>query len=952
MEQRKTTLKIRSHNINGFASSSEFIRRQCDDGSFSILAMQEHWLRPSFRKQKGINKLKILHPEYDAFGTSGMSDQIDQRILKGRPYGGTGFLFKKDLSNSIRARVDLKHNRVTVLELNTSHDKILLINAYLPYFNPSNITEQLTEYRDTLAFIENIMTTNSNHKFILLMDMNCNIFAPQNAFSELIHDIMSEYDLVSSFDFSPNFDHNVEYTRFDIKRNSYTLIDGILLSRSLTNIVESSQICHSHDNVSDHLPIEITISVEICDFFREPSKITNYIPWSTLSDVELSNYQTAMTHALRQITIPSHALNHANHLCDNCDCIIALETFYKDIIGAIEMADRSLPRKRHGLAKPFWSPELTDLKKKSLDAHNLWKNCNCPRSGPIYHEKLQTNYNYKLQLRKSKAETNRSMSAQISNNLLNKDSTGFWRSWNQINGGSEPPSSMIDGSMNYDDIANCFSRTYSSIYTDSPANCVLREKFNQEYRTYFDNHVSDSLDPYLFSWSDMTNAVFKLKVGKSASTFIKAEHIFRGSPELICYLHLLFNGLISHSYLPFDFLCGTVSPIVKDANGDSTDSSNYRPITLGPTFSQLFEYLLFDKFGHFLESDNLQFGFKRGHSASHAYFALRSCVDYFIKHGSNVLVAFMDCSKAFDTVSHYGIFLKLIGRNVPLCFLRIIMFLYLNMRSRCQWRGSFSEYFDVLTGTKQGGVISPRIFTLYVDDLIARLRKRGIGCHIIELFIACLFYADDLCLIAPTRSAMQELINCCQEYCEEFCLSFNVKKSKILLFGKATVDQITPIILNGKPLQFVSEWKYLGITVIAGNKLTFSAKPALSAYYRSVNSIMSVLRKPDETVLMNLLFSNCVPILTYGCETVEFSAGDMRTFNIAINDAIRKIYSYQRWESVRVLRQSAGFPGIYDIFSRRSEAFLKRNLKSTNQVIVQLTTLILSERIENERLPF
>ena len=91
---------------------------------------------------------------------------------------------------------------------------------------------------------------------------------------------------------------------------------------------------------------------------------------------------------------------------------------------------------------------------------------------------------------------------------------------------------------------------------------------------------------------------------------------------------------------------------------------------------------------------------------------------------------------------------------------------------------------------------------------------------------------------------------------------------------------------------------------------------------------------------MNLLFSNCVPILTYGCETVEFSASDMRTFNIAINDAIRKIYSYQRWESVRDLRQSAGFPSIYDIFSRRSEAFLNGNRQSTNQVIVQLTTLV------------
>ena len=116
--------------------------------------------------------------------------------------------------------------------------------------------------------------------------------------------------------------------------------------------------------------------------------------------------------------------------------------------------------------------------------------------------------------------------------------------------------------------------------------------------------------------------------------------------------------------------------------------------------------------------------------------------------------------------------------------------------------------------------------------------------------------------------------------------------------------------------------------------------------------MLSVLRKPDETVLMNLLFSNCVPILSYGCETVEFSSSDMRTFNIAINDAIRKIYSYQRWESVRDLRQNAGFPSIYEIFSRRSEAFLNGNRQSTNQVIVQLTTLLLSERTENEQLRF
>ena len=85
MEQ-KTALKIRSHNVNGFDSSTEFLYNECDDESFSILAIQEHWLRPSFRKQKGVNRLKVLHPKYDAYATSAMSDTINQRILKGRPF--------------------------------------------------------------------------------------------------------------------------------------------------------------------------------------------------------------------------------------------------------------------------------------------------------------------------------------------------------------------------------------------------------------------------------------------------------------------------------------------------------------------------------------------------------------------------------------------------------------------------------------------------------------------------------------------------------------------------------------------------------------------------------------------------------------------------------------------------------------------------------------------------
>ena len=97
---------------------------------------------------------------------------------------------------------------------------------------------------------------------------------------------------------------------------------------------------------------------------------------------------------------------------------------------------------------------------------------------------------------------------------------------------------------------------------------------------------------------------------------------------------------------------------------------------------------------------------------------------------------------------------------------------------------------------------------------------------------------------------------------------------------------------------------------------------------------------------MNLLFSNCVPILSYGAETVEFSNSEMRECNTAINDAIRKIYSYHRWESTRLLRQSAGFPSIYEIFARRSRNFLNGNHGNRNVVVSKLTAHFVSDQTE------
>ena len=99
------------------------------------------------------------------------------------------------------------------------------------------------------------------------------------------------------------------------------------------------------------------------------------------------------------------------------------------------------------------------------------------------------------------------------------------------------------------------------------------------------------------------------------------------------------------------------------------------------------------------------------------------------------------------------------------------------MQSRCKWDDVYSDNFPVPSGVKQGGVLSPRLFTIYIDVLIDQLKKAGIGCHVIGCFVGAILFADDLCLIAPTRGALQRMLNIAKDFFSELCLTFNPKKS-------------------------------------------------------------------------------------------------------------------------------------------------------------------------------
>ena len=224
---------------------------------------------------------------------------------------------------------------------------------------------------------------------------------------------------------------------------------------------------------------------------------------------------------------------------------------------------------------------------------------------------------------------------------------------------------------------------------------------------------------------------------------------------------------------------------------------------------------------------------------------------------------------------------------------------------------------------RQGGILSPHFFAVYVDDLIVKLRKSGLGCYVASMFLACLFYADDVALLSPTAAGMQKMIDLCAQYGYDNAISYNSKKTKVMHFRKANrVPTSNGFLLNGSAVEVVENWKYLGFYLSSVHgKLSFDAVDERRFYYRSSNSLINAVYKPSEEVLLRLFYSNCVPILTYGIEVKEYLARDMTSHHVAINDGIRKIFGWNRWESIRTLRESFGYLDLHTIAATRRRSF-------------------------------
>ena len=139
--------------------------------------------------------------------------------------------------------------------------------------------------------------------------------------------------------------------------------------------------------------------------------------------------------------------------------------------------------------------------------------------------------------------------------------------------------------------------------------------------------------------------------------------------------------------------------------------------------------------------------------------------------------------------------------------MRLLEYWYKNLKGRVKWGQVLSDTFPITNGVRQGGVLSPLLFSIYIDDLLVKINRSGYGCGAVA-------YADDICLLSGSSYGLQQLLHICSTFAVERQLMFNSSKTKRIRFvsGKTSWMSTLPLpvlILGGKNLDFVQSWKYI-----------------------------------------------------------------------------------------------------------------------------------------------
>ena len=277
-------------------------------------------------------------------------------------------------------------------------------------------------------------------------------------------------------------------------------------------------------------------------------------------------------------------------------------------------------------------------------------------------------------------------------------------------------------------------------------------------------------------------------------------------------------------------------------------------------------------------------------------------------------------------MNHHGLFIKLMQRSLPSKLLSV----FENWFDKCftcvRWGSVYSISFKLSCGIRQGGVLSPYFFAVYIDDIVAKVKSLGIGCHLGLVCFSIILYADDILLLAPSVTSLQKLVNVCEDELRLLDLAINSKKSVCIRIGPRCGAECGVILtLDGSQILWVEKLRYLGIFIVSSKSFRCCFENAKKSFYRAFNAIFGKIgRAASEEVILSLIKSKCLPCLLFCVEACPLNKSDIRSLNFTVTRVLMKLFRTYSNSVIEDCQRFFNFASVDILVTQRTISFLKK----------------------------
>ena len=579
---------------------------------------------------------------------------------------------------------------------------------------------------------------------------------------------------------------------------------------------------------------------------------------------------------------------------------------------------------------PWITSKARTAIRRNHRVYKNWKDRGKPAQGRPYVKEVQNSTSKVIE------EAKQSYLDDLSAKLCNPKSNSnvFWSAFKRILNSKKisniPP--LIENGV----FQSCFSAKAKIFNEYFASQCTPLN--NNSSLPAFQAKTDNVLCDFVISEKNISDIISKLNSNKAHGADKISISMLKLCHQHVLYpLKLIFQKSISVGKFPSSWKLANVQPVFKK---DSRQyKTNYRPISLLPICSKIFEKIIFDEVYHFLFSNNLlskhQSGFRPGDSTINQLLSITNDIYRSFEEGCETRAVFLDISKAFDKVWHEGLVFKLKQNGINGRLLSLISDFLSNRRQRVVLNGQESSWEPILAGVPQGSVLGPLLFLVYINDLTDNISS------------SMRLFADDSSLFLRVRdiqvcqATLTNDLDMITQWAYQWKMQFNpdISKQAIeVIFSQKRTQKPNhpPLLFNGIPVRREADTKHLGLTL--DEKLTFRkhVNEKIKKANKGVGLLRFLSRFASRKVLNTIYKLYVRPHLDFGdviyheqlsdcsklLESVQYNAalivaGCWRGTNM------EKLYDELGWEKLSLRRHFRRLTLFYKILNGLSPSYLK-----------------------------